>query len=255
MVEFGEDLEWTFVMGGLARDYGPADHDSMVRHWLEASDESGMPTDPLAWFETPLSSTYPACRAVKAAQEQGRDAAYRYLRALREGIVCHRRKLDTEELLVGEARTVGLDVERFRHDLSSDAIAEAFAADLEESRDVPDVAREVGKVRCSADVGQERVPFPTLRFEGPDGKPHWTCGMRSVDYVRDAALAAGAAPTNDSRPTAIEAIRRFGTMATVEVAAVCGLSLTDAEADLAGLAQNARLHPVPVLAGRLWELA
>jgi hypothetical protein len=255
MVEFGEDLEWTFVMGGLAREYGPADHDSMVRHWLEASDETGMPTDPLAWFEAPLTSTYPACRAVKAAQEQGRDAAYRYLRALREGIVCRRRKLDTAAALVDEARRVGLDVERFRRDLAADATAEAFEADLEESRDVPDVARQVGKVRCSADVGEERVPFPTLRFEGPDGKPHWTCGMRSLEYVREAALTAGAAPANDSRPSAIEAIRRFGPMATVEVAAVCGLSLTDAEAELAGLARDARLQPVPVLAGRLWELA
>lgn len=49
--------------------------------------------------------------------------------------------------------------------------------------------------------------------------------------------------------------RRFGTMTTVEVAAVCGLPLADAEAKLAGLALDARLQPVPVLAGRLWELA
>lgn len=255
MVEFGEDLEWTFVMGGLAREYGPADRDAMVHHWLDASDETGMPTDPLAWFEAPLGSTHPACRAVKAAQEQGRGAAYRYLRALREGIVCRRRKLDTTEALVDEARGVGLDVERFRRDLSSDAIAEAFEADLEESRDVPDVARQVGKVRCSADVGQERVPFPTLRFEGSDGAPYWTCGMRPLDFVRDAALAAGAQPSGEPRPSAIDAVRRFGTMASVEVSAVCDLPPALAEAELAGLALDARVRSTPVLAGRLWESA
>jgi putative protein-disulfide isomerase len=260
MVEFGDDLEWTFVMGGLAREYGAdagwgpgGGKAGMAGHWLEATEESGMPTDPLAWSEAPLSSTYPACLAVKAAQEQGRAAAYRYLRALREGIVCRRRKLDTTEALVEQARSAGLDAERFRVDLGSHAIVEAFGADLEESRDVPDVAREVGKVRCSKAVGEERVPFPTLRFDG-GGDPRWTCGMRPLDYVRDAALAAGAQPTGEPRPTVLEAVQRFGTIAPAEVAAVCDLPLPRAEAELAQLALDWRIKPIPVLAGKLWEM-
>jgi len=247
-------------MGGLAREYGPdagwgsPGHPGMVRHWLEATDETLMPTDPLAWAEAPLSSTYPACMAVKAAQEQGPDAAYRYLRALREGIVCRRRKLDTSEALVEEARGAGLDVERFRVDLGSHAIVEAFGADLERARDVPDVVREADKVRCSAAVGEERVPFPTLRVEGDDGEVHWTCGLRPLDYVRDAALAAGARPAGEPRPTVLEAVERFGRIAPVEVAAVCDLPLPRAEAELAQLALDWRIKPIPVLAGRLWTL-
>ena len=93
-----------------------------------------MPVDPRLWAETPLSSSYPACMAVKAAAEQGPDAAGRYLRALREGLFCFRRKLDAKEILVEEARGAGLDVERFRVDLESNAIVEAFGADLEEMR-------------------------------------------------------------------------------------------------------------------------
>jgi hypothetical protein len=273
MVEFGDDLEWTFVMGGLAREYGAdagwgpgGGKAGMARHWLEATADSGMPTDPLAWAEAPLHSTYPACMAVKAAQEQGRDAGYRYLRALREGILCRRRKLDTTEALVEEARAAGLDAARFRVDLGSHAIVEAFGADLEESRDVPDVARDVGKVRCSAAVGEERVPFPTLRFEadsaagGGDGAAdeaiaRWTCGVRPLDFVRDQALAAGAQPTGEPRPTVLEAVQRFGTVAPVEVAAVCDLPPPRAEAELAQLALDWRIKPVPVLAGRLWQLA
>jgi putative protein-disulfide isomerase len=255
MVEFGDDLEWTFAMGGLAREYGPEDRDAMIRHWLEATDESGMPTDPLAWHEAPLGSTYPACMAVKAAQEQGRDAGYRYLRSLREGIVCRRRKLDTTEALVEEARAAGLDSERFRVDLGSHAIVEAFGADLETARDVPDVVRRADKVRCSAAVGEERVPFPTLRFEGRDGEAYWTCGVRPYDYVREAALAAGARPSDARRPDPLAAIERFGRMAPVEVAAVCDLALPRAEAALAEVARDWRIKPLPVLGGRLWELA
>jgi putative protein-disulfide isomerase len=263
MVEFGDDLEWTFVMGGLAREYGAdagwgpgGGRGGMVEHWLEATAETGMPTDPLAWSEAPLSSTYPACMAVKAAQEQGRAAGYRYLRALREGIVCRRRKLDTTEALVETARGAGLDVERFRVDLGSHAIVEAFGADLEQARDVPEVVRAADKVRCSVAVGEERVPFPTLRFEGDGGgEPRWTCGMRPLDFVREQALAAGARPSGDPRPTVAEAVERFGPVAAVEVAAVCAVPLPRVEAELAQLALDWRIRPIPVLAGRLWEPA
>jgi putative protein-disulfide isomerase len=261
MVEFGEDLEWTFVMGGLAREYPPGAGQGapgsagMVQHWLEATAESGMPTDPRAWQEAPLKSTYPACMAVKAAQEQGREAGYRYLRALREGILCRRGKLDATEALVEKSRGAGLDAERFRVDLGSHAIVEAFDADLDAARDVPDVVREAGEVRCSHPAGEERVSFPTLRIEGDGDEPRWTCGLRPLDHVRDAVLAAGARPSGEPRPGVLDAIRRFGRMAPVEVAAVCDLPLPRAEADLAQLALDWRIRPLPVLGGRLWELA
>lgn len=255
ITEFGDGLEWTFVMGGLAREYGHDAREAMVHHWLDATAESGMPTDPRAWLEAPLDSTYPACMAVKAAQEQGPDAGHRYLRALREGIMARRRKLDGREALVEEARGAGLDVERFRIDLGSHAIVEAFGADLEESRDVPDVAYEADKVRCSQPAGEERVSFPTLRFEGDDGGACWTCGSRPLDYVREKAIAAGARPQPGPRPSPLEAIQRFGRMAAVEVAAVCDLPLPRVEAELAQLALDWRVRPIPVLAGRLWEVA
>lgn len=259
MVEFGDGIEWTFVMGGLAREYPPGagqgepGRPGLVQHWLDASAESGMPTDPRVWQEGPMGSTYPACMAVKAAAEQGPDAAYRYLRALREGIFCLRRKLDTTEALVEETRGAGLDVERFRVALGSHAIVEAFAADLEEARDVPDPVRRQGEVRCSRAVGEERVPFPTIRFEG-EGEPGWTCGFRSHEQMRETAIAAGTEPSDGARPGVTEALRRFPRMAAVEVAAVCDLPPPRVEAELAQLQLDWRVRPVPVLAGRLWEL-
>ena len=132
MVEFGDDLRITYVMGGLAREFD--DPAGMIVPWLDAADRSGMPVDPRLWAEAPLSSSYPACMAVKAAAEQGVEAEARYLRALREGIFCFRRKLDTVEALVEAARGVGLDAARFRSSLESNAIVEAFGADLEETR-------------------------------------------------------------------------------------------------------------------------
>ena len=98
MWEFEGELEFAWVMGGLARRYGREYRDEegrigtgpdcfadLISHWLEVAAEGRMPTDPRVWTESPLTSTYPACQAVKAAAEQGWEAGYRYLRAPARG--------------------------------------------------------------------------------------------------------------------------------------------------------------------------
>lgn len=252
VTEFGAALSWTFVMGRLARELPP---EGLAAPWMKAAAESGMPTDPRVWTEGPIASTYPACMAVRAAAEQAPDRGLRYLRALREGITCFSRKLDNIEALVAEARGAGLDAERFRIDLGSNAVVEAFGADLEEARDVPPEAVAAGETSCSRPAGRERVIFPTFRFEGEHGSVRWLFGHQSPETLREAAVALGAQGTGEPRPGVAEALRRFGRMAVPEVAAVCDLAPLRAEADLLALALDWRARPVPVLAGRLWELA
>jgi putative protein-disulfide isomerase len=252
MVEFGPDLSFEWIMGGLARDYEQEhemDYDRLLLHWLDRAGESEMPIDPRLWKESPIRTTYPACMAVKAAAEQGPEAAERYLRALREGLLCFRRKLDTTEALVEEARGAGLDVARFRTDLASNAIVEAFGADLDAARDVPEVARERGAVEQGQ--GGERVTLPSARF----GDDSWVFGLHPYEAWREAALAAGATPAPGPAPDVPAALRRFGRMATVEVAAVCDLPGPRAAAELWRLASEWRVKPVRVLTGMLWELA
>ena len=256
MWEFGDSLSLTFVMGGLARDYTSRKgvYDWLLAHWVEVAAESRMPIDPLLWKEGPIASTYPACMAVKAAQEQAGDGGYRYLRTVREGLLCFRRKLDTTEALVEAAREAGLGVERFRVDLQSHAIVEAFGADLEATRAVPDDAREAGKV-VDAHASGERVPFPSVVFEGEGGERAAVYGDVSYDELRAAALAAGAEPVTDERPDALTALRRFGRMATLEVEEVCGLPEPRAYAELWRLASEWQVKPVRVVTGWLWEVA
>jgi predicted DsbA family dithiol-disulfide isomerase len=237
MVEFGDNLSWTYVLGGLARDYTntPDARAKRLADWLDVADRGEMPFDPRLWQEAPIGSSYPACMAVKAAAEQGADAAARYLRAVREGLMCFRRKLDAVEALVEEARRVRLDVERFRIDLGSHAIVEAFGADLEETR------------------AAEEVTLPSIVFDGG----HGAYGLRgSYDELRAAALAAGAEPLAETGPPGVlDALRRFGTMATAEVAAVCSLPGPRAPAELWRLASEWQVRPVRVLTGEMWERA
>ena len=233
-MEFGTDLSITYVMGGLARRFD--DPASMIVPWLDASERSGMPLDPRLWSEAPPGSSYPACMAVKAAAEQGPEAAGRYLRALREGLMCFRRKLDAPEALVAEARDAGLDVPRFRSSLESHAIVEAFGADLEETRAIADFA------------------FPTVRVEGPAGV-EWVFGNGGYDAWRTAAVAAGGSPVGEALPDPLAAVERFGRLATIEVATLCGLPPIRASAELWALAVELRLRPVGVLTGELWQRA
>jgi putative protein-disulfide isomerase len=255
MWELGAGLRFRWVMGGLAREYGSGADvvAEQMGRWLEVAAETGMPTDPLAWREGPLASTYPACLAVKAAAEQGDEPGYAYLRRLREGILVERRKLDHTEALVGAAREAGLDVARFRIDLGSNAITEAFAADLDEVRDVPGQARAEGE---SKDTERgERLALPSFVFVGTDGERHGVWGPRPYDAYRDAALAAGAPPADGERPEPLDALARFGRAATREIEEVTGRPRIPLEAELWSLAREWRVRPTPVLGGTLWEPA
>jgi putative protein-disulfide isomerase len=241
LVALGDSLELTYVMCGMAREFG--DPAKLVEESLEASASSGMPFDPRIW--SPPRSSYPACIAVKASAEQGDPS--RYLRRLREGLLCRRRKLDTSDGLLDEARNVdGLDVERLRIDLGSHAILEAFGADLERGKKAAS--------RPGAE-GEERVPLPSLEFRSPDGEVHGVYGFTSYEDLRATALAAGAEPADHEPLTPEQALRRFPTMSAAEVASVCELPGPRASAELWRLASEWRVEPERLGSGELWTLA
>lgn len=234
--EFGDELTIRYVMAGMAREFG--DPSSLVQEFVEAGLASGMPVDPRIWWEGAPRSSYPACIAVKAAAEQGNPAAY--LRRVREGLLCRREKLDTPEALVHVARDVpGLDVERFRIDLGSHAILEAFGADLELGRAVPAEHHS---------EGADRVKLPSVEFQGGRG----VHGPASYEELR---AAAGAPPVSEAAPTVEETLRRWGSLATAEIAEVCRLPGPRAPAELWTAAVEWRVRAETVGTGVLWSLA
>jgi putative protein-disulfide isomerase len=235
--EFRDELSITYVMGGLAREF--ARPIETMRQVLDAAAASGMPVDPRLWLDHPPKSSYPACQGVKAAAEQGLDGPY--LRVVREGMMVERRALDTADALVDAARRVpGMNVERFAIDLRSHAIVEAFGADLERARAA---ARNGG-----------RVPFPSFELRGGDGAVHGVYDSGDVDELRAAATAAGATPAG-ALPGPEAALRRFGRLATAEVAAACDLPGPRAPAELWRLAGEWRVRAERVLTGELWSAA
>jgi putative protein-disulfide isomerase len=265
MWEFGDQLSFVWVMGGLARKYGPDYRDEegrigsgqdcfadLMGHWLDVAAETGMPIDPRLWTRSPIASTYPACQAVKAATEQGPAAAARYLRQVREGLMVKRRRLDHAEALVAVAEDAGLDASRFRIDLGSHAITEAFAADLDEVRDPPPEAREAGMVRVTE--GHDRVGFPAAVFVGADAARHGVWGRQPYQAYRDAARAAGASAAEERLAEPLEAIERFGRCATRELEELTGKPRPTLEAELWQLARDWKLRHDEVGGGSMWAL-
>ena len=241
-VQFGDGIDFTYVLCGMAREFGsPLEQ---VRGWLDAGDASGMPVDPRLWLDSPPKSSYPACLAVKAASEQGQPVACAYLRRLREGFACERRRLDTTDGLMGAAReTPGLSFARFEVDLQSNAIAELFAADLDRAADVAEQHHA---------AGTGRVRMPSIEFRGGGGDVHGVYGVQPAEAYVAAATAAGAAADGEA-PGIEDALRRFGTMATVEVAAACDLLGPRAAAELWRLAAEWRVRAERRGSGELWS--
>jgi putative protein-disulfide isomerase len=264
MWEFDGQLEFVWAMGGLARRYGSDYRDDegrigsgpdcfadLMSHWLNVSAETRMPCDPRLWTENRIDSTYPACIAAEAAAEQGWEAGYRYLRRLREGLMFERRRLDNPSALLAEASAAGLDSQRFEVALASNGPVEAFGAHIEEAREIPEEARGSGKL--SHTEGRERLSFPSAIFIGEDGARHGVWGWQPLEAYREAALAAGAAQVNQGPLPPLEAVGRFGRIATRE-AEVLGQSAGPPTcAELWRLATEHRLRPVRALTGTIWE--
>jgi hypothetical protein len=265
MFEFEGELSFVWAMGGLARHFGSAYRDSeaaigkgpdcfadLMSHWLNVAGRTGMPCDPRLWTEAPISSTFPACIAVEAAAEQGWEAAGRYLRRVREGLLCFRRGLDKRQALIDEAGPAGLDVASFEAALDSERPAAAFEAHMREVREVPPEAREAGKT--SVTEGHERLSFPSAVFIGADGIRHGVWGFQPPRAYRAAALAAGASQVNEGRLPILDAVARFGRLAEPEVEALAGTEPAATRAELWRLAASGELRPIPALTGTLWEL-
>jgi len=217
--EFDGQLAFSYVLA--PRPLGPA----RALEWLDAAAASGMPVDARLWLAAPPRTSHPACYAVLAAAEQGLEAPM--LRALREGFAVERRSFETIPSLLEAARAVpGLDVARLEAALTSSAVVEALAGDLERGR---------------------RVAAPALAVAG--GEP-----LKDPAAWRAAVLAAGGVAVA-RRPSVGEALARWGRLATVEVAACCELPYAAAAAALWRGVTELRVAVTRTVGGELFRSA
>lgn len=171
---FAGRIAWRIRMAGMIGDWnGFSDPLNDVHRppqmgplWIQAGTITGMPVEPTVWVRDPPASSWPSCRAVKAAGLQSPAAADVYLRRIREAVMIGGLNIAREDVLVAVARRLAedrpglFDADRFVVDLAGREARAALEDDVRETR-----FHRVGR-------------FPCLGLHRPGADPAWVVGWR-----------------------------------------------------------------------------
>jgi putative protein-disulfide isomerase len=251
-VRYAGTVEVDVVMGGLFEDFSPIRESwarmsggrwqDSVRAFLEAvASHHRMPMDVARMMASveDLTSTWPSCIAVKAAGLQGKGRGVSYLRRFREAMYIEGRATTSRGVQLELASEIGLDVDAFARSLDDGKAEAAFQTDLDLCR------------------SKSVTGFPTFELRR-DAATARLEGWQPWDAF-DEALQAFAP---DLRPSPIDAtpesvrtlVRRFDRCATLEVAAVLGVTDDEAEILLEDLEAQGNIVRREVGGGLFWEV-
>ena len=232
--QFGDQLVWRTVLGGLVHDATDVYADMtdaeagqrLARYWSRVTEHTGMPYP--VRLEWPPLTSHRMGQAVRAAMFQGDDVGRRLLRSLREAIFVVGRPADTWERLLDVAMAVdGLDTVQFARDLQSPQAEAAYELDWAETRKPNDVVRELqgdwpGIGSMKQDRHHDRYAFPTIVLRGPGGErtlPGW---IAWEDYLMAAGEVGVDLASARPLPDAATALDAHGLLAPAEFEALCG---------------------------------
>jgi putative protein-disulfide isomerase len=84
----------------------------------------------------PRRSTYPACRAVLLARQQGRECEIAMIQAIQDAYFQQARNPSDRDTLCALAQQIGMDVDAFSSALDADATQQALLADIDFARSI-----------------------------------------------------------------------------------------------------------------------
>ncbi len=250
-VRYADAVDVSVVMGGLFEDFGPIREqwarmsggrwqDSVLAFLNAVAAHHRMPMDVTRMMASvdDLNSTWPSCIAVKAAGLQGRSRELPYLRRFREAMYLEGRRATDRDVQHELASEVGLDATAFGRALDDGSAEAVFHRDLDLCRSkavtgFPTFELIRGSMSTRLDGWQPWDAFEeALREFAPDVRP------RDLE------------PTVDSVRVLL---RRFGHCATLEVAAVLGVTDDEAEILLEDLEAQGTIARREVGSGLFWE--
>jgi len=135
-----ESIRIVYVLGGLAPDTDepmPEFMRNMIQQTWQKIEKvvPGIHFNYDFWTNnTPIRSTYPACRAVLAANKQNAAAAIQMSQAIQSAYYQNARNPSLPETLAQCAQDIGLDVKMFATDLVSEAINADLQQELKMAR-------------------------------------------------------------------------------------------------------------------------
>lgn len=133
------NIEIVYLVGGLAPDSDepmPAEMQRQIRsYWQKIEDYLGTQFNYDFWNNnTPRRSTYPACRAVLAAREQGAEKAM--IRAIQEAYYLRSLNPSDVAVLVRLAQELKLDSERFSQQMQSTHLDQTLLEEISFARSI-----------------------------------------------------------------------------------------------------------------------
>lgn len=238
-LEYGDDIEIDYRMGGLLPDWsynsgGISQPSDVAHHWDEVSIYYDMPIDGDIWLEDPLPSSYPPSIAFKAAQMQDKVKAILFLRAIREMVFIQKKNIVKWENLYSAAKSVGLDVLQFKNDYEGPA-RQLFEDDLA-------MGRSLG-VRG----------FPTLFFTNTDGNKEIVYGSKPYTSYVSALTKVYPNAHPKAYDTSWKAIfEKYSSLTANEFATLTKTPRKDSESILSKLVTEGKLTQVKTKNGKIW---
>ncbi len=239
-LEYGQDLDIEYRMGGLLPDWsynsgGISKPSDVASHWDEVSLHYDMPIDGDVWLENPLASSYPPSIAVKAAQLQSPEKAVRFLRRIRELVFLEKKNITNWTYLAEAAQAVGLDVDQLKQDYEGDAKAR-FADDLE-------LGRQLG-VRG----------FPTMFFANESGQQETVYGVKPYSVYENVVLKLNPSASKKPIDTNWQSLfSAYSSLTAREFTELSGLPRPDSESRLRQLTRQGQLTQFDTKNGSLWS--
>ncbi len=126
-------VDW--IMGGLAPDSNQPMDESLQQtissYWHQIEEKSQVTFNHDFWkLNTPYRSTYPACRAVIAAERLKPNSAQQMAKAIQSAYYLEAKNPSLEETLIGCASSLGLDEKEFIQVFKSEETEQRFQQHL-----------------------------------------------------------------------------------------------------------------------------
>ena len=134
-LEKHSSLKVDWIMGGLAPDSNDPMDENMKRsissYWYEIEKKTQVTFNHDFWnVNTPYRSTYPACRAVIAAELLEPESAPLMVKAIQSAYYQEAKNPSLEETLIGCTGTIGLEKTPFVEALKSEEVEQRFQEHL-----------------------------------------------------------------------------------------------------------------------------
>jgi putative protein-disulfide isomerase len=254
-LEFGEQIEWRFVMGGLITDAESADSPitkqqlvDIAEDWQTLQKEQGMPIDSTLWQTNPPQRTILACQAYKASELQGIEVSQALLRRLREAALAECNPLNTVAAIIELAETIpGLDTTQLSRDFETPEVKKALEEDLRLTRSPLPQAEELKE---TAD-GRMRYAFPTMVIKYRDDIQVVSPNPSYDKYVR-ALLDLHPGLERHALPSLEALLTRYPRMATKEIEVIYQWSHRQALEQLESLFEERKIQKHPVGGDYFW---